>query len=67
VPSKVEAELLGECSLAEIHEMILSSFVHEVSHYYQWVSALEQSNAVSERQANYYRFRIIDQYYEDTV
>ena len=65
IPSKIEAALLKECSIEEIYEMILSSFVHEISHYFQWVLALEQANAVSERQANYYRFRIIDQYYDE--
>lgn len=66
VPSKPESELLEECPLAEIYVMILSSFVHELTHYFQWVSALEQTNAVSERQANYYRFRIIEQYFTET-
>lgn len=65
VPSKIEAELLEECSLEEIYVMILSSLVHEISHYFQWSLGLEQTNAVSERQANYYRFRIIEQYYAD--
>lgn len=67
VPSKVEAALLEECSLAEVYVMILASLVHELSHYYQWVSALEQTNAVSERQANYYRFRIIEQFFAETT
>lgn len=62
LPSKVEEELLAQFSSAEIYEMILSSLVHEISHYYQWVLALEQTNAVSERQANYYRYRMIQQY-----
>lgn len=65
VPSKIESELLEECSVEEIYMMILSSFVHELSHYYQWVLGLEQSNAVSERQANYYRFRILEQFRTD--
>ena len=65
IPAKVEMELLEECSLEEIYEMILSSLVHEISHYYQWALELEQSNAVSERQANYFRFRIIDLYYAE--
>ena len=56
-----------ECSLAEVYVMILSSLVHELSHYYQWVSALEQTNAVSECQANYYRFRIIEQFFAETT
>ena len=67
VPSKVEAALLEECSLAEVYVMILSSLVHELSHYFQWVSGLQQTNAVSERQANYYRFRIIEQFFEETA
>lgn len=66
VPSKPESELLETCPLAEIYVMVLSSFVHELTHYFQWVSALEQTNAVSERQANYYRFRIIEQYFTET-
>ena len=67
VPSKVEAELLEEYSLADIYVMILSSLVHELSHYFQWVADLEQTNAVSERQANYYRFRIIDLFFDETT
>ncbi len=60
VPSAIEPELLREYTKDEIYEQILSSLVHELTHYYQWVLGLEQSNAVSERQANYYRYRIID-------
>ena len=67
VPSKVEAALLEECSLDEVYLMILSSLVHELSHYFQWVSGLQQTNAVSERQANYYRFRIIEQFFAETT
>lgn len=62
VPSKIEKELLSEYTIDEVYEQILSSLVHELSHYFQWVRHLEQSNAVSERQANYYRYRIIDKY-----
>ena len=65
VPSKVEEELLMDYSLNEIHYMIMSSLVHELTHYYQWTSGLEQSNATSERQAHYYRYRILDQFCED--
>ena len=60
VPSAIEPELLAEYTKDEVYEQILSSLVHELTHYYQWVLGLEQSNAVSERQANYYRYRIID-------
>ena len=43
-----------------------SSLVHELSHYYQWFLDLDQSNATSERQANYFRYRIIDKFYDET-
>ena len=65
IPSKVEEVLLSECSIDEVYIMIMSSFVHELTHYFQWVSGLEQTSAVSERQANYYRYRIIEQYNTD--
>ena len=41
---------------------ILTSFVHELTHYFQWVNQFEQSDKSSERQANYYRNKIIDLY-----
>ncbi len=44
---------------------ILSSFVHELTHYFQWVNQFEQTEEKSERQANYYRNRIIDLYLSD--
>ncbi len=44
---------------------ILSSFVHELTHYFQWVNQFEQTDKSSERQANYYRNRIIDLYLID--
>lgn len=60
VPSAIELELLDEYTKEEIYEQILSSLVHEITHYYQWALDLDQSNAVSERQANYYRYKILD-------
>lgn len=65
IPSAIETNLLGEYTKEEIYDQILSSLVHELSHYYQWFLGLEQSNAVSERQANYFRYRIIEKYYSD--
>ena len=65
IPSKIEKYLLEEYSREEIYEQILSSLVHELTHYYQWILDLEQSNSTSERQANYYRYRIIEKYYKD--
>lgn len=65
IPSAIETELLSEYSKEEIYEQILSSLVHELTHYFQWVLDLDQSNATSERQAHYYRYRIIDKYNAD--
>lgn len=65
VAAAVESSLLAEYSRDEIWEKILSSLVHELTHYYQWCLGLEQSNAVSERQANYYRYRIIEKYEQE--
>ena len=47
-------------------EAILSSLVHELTHYFQWVNRIEQTDRSSEWQANYYRYRIIDLYMEQT-
>lgn len=44
---------------------ILSSLVHELTHYFQWVNDFEQTDRGSEWQANYYRNRIIDLYLSD--
>ena len=66
IPAKIEPELLSELSKEDIYEMILSSMVHEITHYYQWTDNLKQNNAVSEKQANYYRYRIIDNFFDQT-
>ena len=67
IPSAINESLLEEYTIDEIHKSILSSLVHELTHYYQWVKGTEQSNATSERQANFYRFKIIDEYYEQKI
>ena len=54
-----QAEIEGKENAAYT---VLSSFVHELTHYFQWVNQLEQTDESSERQANYYRNRIIDLY-----
>ena len=36
--------------------------MHELSHYFQWVLDVEQDDKTSERQANYFRYRIIDKF-----
>jgi len=62
IAAAIEKDLLTEYTKEEIYEQILSSLVHELTHYYQWILKLNQSNATSERQANYFRYRIIDKY-----
>ena len=62
VPAAIEVHLLNEFTKEEIYEQILSSLVHELTHYYQWVLDLDQNDVTSERQANYYRYRIIKKF-----
>ena len=57
-----QAEIEGKENAAYT---ILSSFVHELTNYFQWINQFEQSDKSSERQANYYRNRIIDLYLID--
>lgn len=56
-----KAELVGKENAGYT---ILSSLVHELTHYFQWINQFEQSDRGSEWQANYYRNRIIDLYVE---
>ncbi len=65
IPARVEPHLREEYEDLDIYYAILSSLVHELTHYYQWAANLAQSNAVSERQANFFRFRIIAQFCND--
>ena len=65
IPSKIEDSLLEKNTEEDAFELILSSLVHELTHYFQWALDLDQSDAVSERQANYYRFRIIDRFHAE--
>ncbi len=65
LPARVEESLRDKFSDMDIYYSILSSLVHELTHYLQWAEGLEQSNAVSERQANHYRFRLIEQFCEE--
>ena len=67
IPSAIEPRLLLEYTKEEIFEQILSSLVHELTHYYQWVLKLEQNNVTSERQASYYRYRILDKFNNETT
>ena len=62
IPSKINSELYEQYDEEELYEQVLSSLVHELSHYFQWVLSLEQDDGTSERQANYFRYRIIDKF-----
>lgn len=59
-----EAERVGN---EEAAVAILSSLVHELTHYFQWINQFEQTDRGSEWQANYYRYRIIDLYLKEKV
>ena len=63
IPSAVELSLIQKYSNDEIYEMILSSLIHEISHYFQWLEKNGQTDSASERQANYFRYRILDEFY----
>jgi hypothetical protein len=65
IPAQIDPQEYEECEDIEIYYSILGSLVHELTHYFQWVAGLDQSDAVSERQANHFRFRIIEQFCED--
>ena len=58
IPAKIEQYVKDSYEINEIFDGVLSSLVHELTHYYQFVLDLE----LSERQANYYRFRIVDKF-----
>ncbi len=66
IPSAIDASKAADTCILDEYNAILSSFIHELTHYFQWAKGLEQSNAVSERQANYYRYRILDSFYRQT-
>lgn len=65
IPSLINYNYYKGFSKKEIYENILSSLVHELTHYYQWIECLEQNDYNSERQADYYRYKILDKYYKD--
>lgn len=60
IPAAYEKSELEKHGREELDVMILSSLIHELTHYFQYCSDLEQSNAISERQANYYRYLIVE-------
>ena len=67
IPSSIYPKLYEKYSEEELFEGVLSSLVHELTHYFQWVTGLEQEDKVSEKQANFYRYRIIDKFNEGST
>lgn len=65
IPAAISPELQARYEALDIFYSVLGSLSHELTHYFQWVAGLEQTDADSERQANYYRFRIIRQFCMD--
>ena len=65
IPARIAPNLKEEYEDIEIYYSILGSLVHEITHYYQWCAGFTQTEAVSERQANYFRFRILEQFCKD--
>ena len=66
IPSAITRETNETYSKEDIYYSILSSLVHEITHYFQWITYSNQNDNSSERQANYYRFRILDLYNKNT-
>lgn len=64
IPSKIESKLYDEYDVEDIYDMVISSLIHELSHYYQWFLDLDQDEKTSERQANYFRYRILEKFYQ---
>ena len=60
LPARINNSLREQYSDEDLYDSVLSSLVHELTHYFQWAEKLVQSDAVSERQANYYRYRLIE-------
>lgn len=66
IPSLINYDSYDNCTKGEIYDNVLSSLIHELTHYYQWIEKLEQDDYASENQADYYRYKILDKYYKET-
>ena len=64
IPSLINYKNFEDYTKGEIYDNVLSSLIHELTHYYQWIKNLEQTDYASERQADYYRYNILDKYYK---
>ena len=64
--SSASSAFTPDFTKGEIYDNVLSSLIHELTHYYQWIEKLEQDDYASENQADYYRYKILDKYYKET-
>ena len=65
IPSLINYKNYEDYTKSEVYDNILSSLIHELTHYYQWIKKIEQTDYASEKQADYYRYNILDKYYKD--
>ena len=61
IPARIAGDWVSEDDPIGNYYSILGSLVHELTHYFQWIDKTE----LTERQANFFRFRIIDLYCEE--
>lgn len=61
IPAAIDPTEYNGWEDIEIYYSILGSLVHELTHYFQWAAGME----IDERQANYYRFRILRKFCEE--
>ena len=62
IPSKIDKSRLDGYTLEDEYYAILGSLIHEISHYYQMCLDLKQNDKASEKQADYYRFKILEEW-----
>lgn len=62
IPSKIDKDELNEYTLEEEYTAVLGELIHELTHYFQMCLDLKQSDKASEKQADYYRFKILDEW-----
>lgn len=62
IPSKIDKDELNGYTLEEEYTAVLGELIHELTHYFQMCLDLKQSDKTSEKQADYYRFKILDEW-----
>lgn len=62
IPSKIDKDELNGYILEEEYTAVLGELIHELTHYFQMCLDLKQSDKASEKQADYYRFKILDEW-----